>query len=44
MKLKDRKSRFTREALKLPEREINEMKQTVSCFYWKAEKRLSEGI
>ena len=31
-------------SVKLPEREINEMKQTVSCFYWKAEKRLSEGL
>ena len=31
-------------SVKLSEREINEMKQTVSCFYWKAEKRLWEGL
>ncbi|MBP0961093.1 MAG: hypothetical protein J5864_03025 [Oscillospiraceae bacterium] len=31
-------------SVKLPEREINDMKQTVSCFYWKAERRLSEGL
>ena len=29
---------------KLSEREINNMKQTVSCFYWKTERRLSEGL
>lgn len=29
---------------KLSEREINDMKQTVSCFYWKTERRLSEGL
>lgn len=31
-------------SVKLPEREISDMKQTVSCFYWRAERRLSEGI
>ena len=31
-------------SVKLSEREVNEMKQTVSCFYWKAERRLSEGL
>ena len=31
-------------SVKLSEREINDMKQTVSCFYWKAERRLSEGL
>lgn len=29
---------------KLSEREINDMKQTVTCFYWKTERRLSEGL
>lgn len=31
-------------SVKLPEREINDMKQTLSCFYWRAERRLSEGL
>ena len=31
-------------SVKLSEREINEMKQTVSCFYWKASRRIAEGI
>ena len=31
-------------SVKLPEHEISDMKQTVSCFYWRAERRLSEGI
>ena len=31
-------------SVKLPEREISDMKQTVSCFYWRAERRISEGI